>query len=355
MSAVAALGPPLLATLFALRKGSLSRGGIAASWLVGPVTGWAAHHLSAHLYGFFFLSSLATRVGERAKRSIEGEALRKGGKRTAAQVLCNGGFQTIVAAVYILVVGGGGHDYGYCQREQQSEQQSKQQSEQRGSSQSFWARVLTAAHLSGYACAAGDTWASELGVLSRSLPRLITAPWLVVPRGTNGGISLLGTAASAAGGASIGLAHVLVRMFSAMFSADNVNDYMREKWRHPCDLRAAFGVLAQSTCAGVLGSLIDSLLGATLQYSGTTKTGAIANAASPSSRRVVTRWNWNVLNNDQVNVAAILLTMVFGGLTAEWFHGKSAGGGDDDDNKLKSKIYRRRQRRRDQQFVEVRE
>ena len=87
MSAGAALVPPVLATLFALRKGSLSLGGIAASWLVGPVTGWASHVMSSHLYGFFFLSSLATRIGERTKRVIEGTAFKKGGKRTAAQVL----------------------------------------------------------------------------------------------------------------------------------------------------------------------------------------------------------------------------------------------------------------------------
>ena len=36
---------------------------------------------------------------------------------------------------------------------------------------------------------------------------------------------------------------------------------------------------------------------------------------------MLNRWNWNVLNNDQVNVVAIVMTMIFGGLTAEWFHG----------------------------------
>lgn len=313
MSATAALGLPALATLFALRKGSLSRGGIAASWIVGPVTGWAAHHLSAHLYGFFFLSSLATRVGERVKRSIEGAAFKNGGKRTAMQVFCNGGFQTLVAAAYILTVRDA-RELGHHHK-------------------SFWARVLTAAHLSGYACAAGDTWASEFGVLSASLPRLITAPWRVVPRGTNGGISVLGTVASAAGGASIGLAQVLCEWVYGMLSAENMKVYVQKRWRSPSALRLACSVLGQSTCAGVFGSLVDSLLGATLQYSGTTASGTIVNAPSPSARRLVNRWNWNLLDNDQVNVAAIVLTMVFGGLTTEWFHGKT-GDDDDDDDKL---------------------
>ena len=52
------------------------------------------------------------------------------------------------------------------------------------------------------------------------------------------------------------------------------------------------------------------------------------------ARRAPKDTNPNALN-DQVNVAAIVLTMVFGGLTAEWFHGKSAEAEDDDDDKLK--------------------
>ena len=326
MSAAAATIPPVLATLFALRKGSLSLSGLAASWLVGPITGWAGHALSAHLYGFFFLSSLATRVGEGAKRAIEGAAFKKGGRRTAAQVLCNGGFQTLVAALYILTVDRDSHSR--C---------ALPSSSTLALSSSSWARMLTAMHLSGYACAAGDTWASELGVLSKSLPRLVTAPWRVVPRGTNGGISLLGTVASGAGGASIGIAHVLCEILSEFWfenyqtkekkkkNADDCSvavamlrkDHVRTRWHR------ALGVIAQSTSAGIFGSFVDSLLGATLQYTGTTPRGTIVNAPSRGAHRIVS--NWNLLSNDQVNVAAIVLTMVFGGLTADWFHSAMAG------------------------------
>jgi len=89
------------------------------------------------------------------------------------------------------------------------------------------------------AAAAADTWATEIGAYASTPPRLITsgAP---VPRGAHGGITLLGTAGGALGAAVMGgLTWVL----------------------GPHDLRLA-GVVA---VAGVLGMLIDSLLGATVQ------------------------------------------------------------------------------------------
>jgi len=89
------------------------------------------------------------------------------------------------------------------------------------------------------AAATADTWATEIGAHSRTPPRLITsgAP---VAAGTNGGVTLLGTAGGVLGAALIGgLTWVL----------------------GPRDLRLA----AVVAVAGVLGMLIDSLLGATVQ------------------------------------------------------------------------------------------
>lgn len=54
-----------------------------------------------------------------------------------------------------------------------------------------------------YAAAVADTWASELGILSKGQPVMITT-LRKVPHGTNGGVSVLGLVASTIGGMLIG-------------------------------------------------------------------------------------------------------------------------------------------------------
>ena len=63
---------------------------------------------------------------------------------------------------------------------------------------------LTKSYFRHFACCLGDTLASELGILSKTPPILLTT-LSRVPPGTNGGLSLLGTVASISGGAAMGL------------------------------------------------------------------------------------------------------------------------------------------------------
>jgi uncharacterized protein (TIGR00297 family) len=125
----------------------------------------------------------------------------KGARRDAWQVLANGGFATL-SIMLGRQRGGGGF-------------------------------------LGALSAAGADTWATELGMLlARRNPRLITT-LRPVPPGISGGITPEGLAASLGGGLSIGLA------WSCLGGG----------WR---------GVpLAVFT--GICGSLIDSLLGATVQ------------------------------------------------------------------------------------------
>jgi uncharacterized protein (TIGR00297 family) len=113
------------------------------------------------------------------------------------------------------------------------------------------------------AAATADTWATEVGRRSRTPPRLISS-WTRVPPGTDGGITLLGTAGGIAGAALVGgLASILgQRAFSAV------------------------------AIAGVAGMLFDSVLGATVQGKA--------------------RW----MDNDAVNLAATLTGAVCASLLA---------------------------------------
>jgi Raf kinase inhibitor-like YbhB/YbcL family protein len=97
------------------------------------------------------------------------------------------------------------------------------------------------------AAANADTWATELGVLSPTLPRLITSG-RTVENGTSGAISPVGTLAAAAGS-------LLIALLAAIL------------WPNPAPggvggflLRLGIVLLA-----GIVGSLVDSLLGATWQ------------------------------------------------------------------------------------------
>ncbi|KAL1972893.1 hypothetical protein VTN31DRAFT_6435 [Thermomyces dupontii] len=112
--------------------------------------------------------------------------------------------------------------------------------------------LLAVGIVANYAAAAADTYASELGILSRSKPRLITSPTLrTVPPGTNGGVSAAGLLASVFGAFTIALGSVLFLPF--------------------CDESWSFGDRVQwvvvVTLWGTFGSLLDSFLGGLLQAS----------------------------------------------------------------------------------------
>jgi uncharacterized protein (TIGR00297 family) len=147
-----------------------------------------------------------------------------------------------------------------------------------------------------YAACLGDTLASELGILAHQKPVLITMPWLVVPPGTNGGITIVGCVWSAVGGAMMGAATVAMDLI-ANISPLNV---------YPMFL---FGAIC-----GLVGSVLDSFLGATLQVSywePETKMVYHQPAAwSVSAQRIA---GVDVLNNFQVNLVSVAITTALGG------------------------------------------
>jgi uncharacterized protein (TIGR00297 family) len=213
----------------------LTRGGLVAACAVGAGVTWGLGWRGFLLLAVLLLSgSLLTQLAER-----------RGPRRTARQVLANGG----VAALAALV----------------------------GS----WSAAAGA-----IAAATADTWATEVGAFSPFPPRLITSG-RAVTRGTSGGITALGTLGGVAG------AFLIAALASALGVGVGAGD-------------AAPGTLAVVATAGVAGMLADSLLGASVQ--GRFECPACdarferGTTVCHEPVRLARGWRW--LDNDGVNLAA---------------------------------------------------
>ena len=199
----------VLIAYVAYRVRSLDRSGAYAAAFTGTIIfGLGGWEWAILLLTFFITSSGLSRAFKRRKKEAN-EKYAKGGQRDAGQVFGNGGLAALFAALHYFFP------------------------------EALWPWLGFAAAL---AAVNADTWATELGVLNPGLPRMLTDLRQSVEKGTSGGISFVGTLASLAGAGLIGV--------EAAFLSP-----ARSKW--------FFLILV--TVAGLLGSLFDSLLGATVQ------------------------------------------------------------------------------------------
>jgi uncharacterized membrane protein len=164
-----------------------------------------------------------------------------------------------------------------------------------------------------------------VGILSKGAPRLITT-FRRVPPGTNGGVSLLGTLSSLAAGACIGGSFAAVaaakhQVLEAAAAAGlgggfgrsiQLRDHLWLQLRLPSGARLPqeATVLLLCVCAGALGSLLDSLLGATLQYSGFSEARKVVARPGPRVKRVS---GLDLLSNNSVNAIAATSTAAVAG------------------------------------------
>ncbi|CAB4318890.1 unnamed protein product [Prunus armeniaca] len=226
----------------------------------------------ALLLVFFFTSSKLTKVGEDKKRRVDAD-FKEGGQRNWVQVLSNSG----IASVLVLVLWAKTGLQDKCL----------------DSKESVFITSLIGGVIGHYACCNGDTWSSELGILSDAQPRLITT-FKPVRKGTNGGVTKAGLLAAAAAGSVIGLTYV-------------VFGFPTTKCTYDVALKQLL-VIPISTLAGLCGSLIDSLLGATLQFSGfCTVRNKVVGKPGPTVKKIS---GLNYLDNNAVNVVSILLTTI---------------------------------------------
>lgn len=149
--------------------------------------------------------------------------------------------------------------------------------------------------LGAYACCNGDTWASELGSVwcTGKLPRLVTT-MRRVPVGTNGAVSTIGLLFSFLGGISVGLAYfITVRLSVSPF----VMATAPPQWP----------LILLGGLAGLFGSFVDSVLGATLQYSGIDKQGKICDTPGAGIQHIN---GWNIIDNHSVNLISSIITAI---------------------------------------------
>ncbi|CAL1688070.1 unnamed protein product [Lasius platythorax] len=262
---LAAVIIPSLFLFWGLRKKSLHISGAILGFFVGFILTLSSFaHLSA-LMTFFVTGSKVTKFRSEQKKKLEAD-FKEGGQRTWIQVLCNSGMATQLALLYLLDVGSGERPIDFDKEYRSS-----------------W---LSIGILGAFACCNGDTWASELGtVIGTSDPFLITTKKRV-PRGTNGGVSLIGLLCSTIGGLIVGLFYYIV-ILNTVDTA--VLQLAAPQW--PVIVVAGFG--------GFFGSILDSVLGATLQYSGIDEKGVVVERPGKGVRHICGK---QLLDNHSVNL-----------------------------------------------------
>lgn len=131
--------------------------------------------------------------------------------------------------------------------------------------------ILVVGIVANYAAVAADTFSSELGILSKSQPRLITS-WNLrkVPPGTNGGVTWHGLLSGVLGSIIIVTATMALTPFCPPRTPHGLVNV------HGWDFRARMRFTYAMTLWGALGSVLDSFLGGWLQQSVVdTRTGRI--------------------------------------------------------------------------------
>lgn len=209
---------------------------------------------------FFVSSSLWSKWKKATRIKRKAETLyAKGGQRDAGQVWANGGLGLLLCIMYAL-----------------TDQQ--------------W---LLYGFLGVMAAVTADTWATEIGSISKQNPISIVSGRKVEP-GTSGGITVLGIVASIGGGFVIGAVGYMVYS-----QTDNLN------------------MLWIGALAGLIGSLVDSFIGAKWQAMyRCQKCNSQTEREKHCGQTTKAIYGLSWLTNDRVN---LISSVIAGGLAAILF------------------------------------
>ncbi len=241
---------------FSIKKGLLTAWGAVLSVATGTLYGlFGSWRLWVLLILFFLSANLISRLRDRYFPS-DGK-MKKDSPRNAYQVLCNS-LPALIGGALFFFTG---------------------------------TRLYLVIACGAIAAAAADTWASEIGILSRRLPVSILTG-RPMGKGLSGGVSALGLFCTLLGSAFIALAALLLYGHALLFRETQWN---------------AFSLIA---VCGVFGSIIDSFLGATVQAKfRCADMDVIVEKRLPGEGcALVSGIAW--VNNDLVNVASGLIACV---------------------------------------------
>lgn len=241
MRAAFAIPITLLLIIRSYRRQSLTPVGILAAGLTAIVHSLHPSALPFTLLcAFFLLGTTATKVKHDVKATLTlSSSGSSGGEgpRTSIQVFANSGCASLLVLCHVWLYGANTTTAeGACFGEGEK-------------SSGRTADLLLLGIMANYAAVTADTLSSELGILSKSKPVLITT-LRTVPPGTNGGVTFAGLLAGIAGSAAISATSLVFLNF-----CNGANNPQRLQ---------TFLVL---TGLGTAGTLLDSLLGAILQAS----------------------------------------------------------------------------------------
>lgn len=266
-------GLALIVVAGGVSAGALSKSGAAASFVVGTVVfGLGGPAWGVLLIASFVSASALSAYREDSKATSGKAVMSKGGRRDANQVLANTGVAALIAA--LSAIAPDAH--------------------------------LFAAYVGALSAVTADTWATELGMLSRIAPRLITSgdP---VPPGTSGGVTVLGTSAATVAGVFMG---IVAAAFVALDDAVSVGTFDLRL----LNLSDAARIALIAPIAALAGTAFDSYLGATVQAK-----YMCPKCFEPTERRVhdcgtetdrVSGWRW--MDNDAVNLLASIVGAAVG-------------------------------------------
>jgi uncharacterized protein (TIGR00297 family) len=218
-------------------------GSVATFLLATIIYGIGGWKWTTPILTFFIISSLLSKMGKVNKKKLK-NIFDKTDKRDVGQVAANGGVAGILIVTWHFIPDNAAVYYLF---------------------------------LASIAAVTADTWGTEIGTMWKGKPRSIVSMQVVEP-GTSGGISLQGTFGALTG--------ALIVTGSAFF----VN-------------RSEFSVplFAAIVFSGLIGSLIDSLIGATIQAQYQTLDGKLTekNTVNGVKTTLIRGIRW--IDNDIVN------------------------------------------------------